>query len=56
MNIGKNEVKHFEDAYNKLNNIGILLKKEVDITKLYNEYKDIFDKIKEKLSINEKRA
>ena len=56
MNIGKNEVKHFNDAYNKLNNIGTLLKKKVDITKLYNEYKDIFDKIKEKLSINEKRA
>ena len=55
MNI-KDEVKHFDDAYAKLNNIGKLLNKKVDITKLYNEYKDIFDKIKEKLSINEKRA
>ena len=55
MNI-KDEVKHFDDAYTKLNNIGKLLNKKVDITKLYDEYKDIFDKIKEKLSINEKRA
>ena len=55
MNVGKNEGLNFEKAYKKLKDIGELLKKNTDIDNLYNnkEYKNIFDKIKKKLSNNE---
>ena len=59
MNVGKNEGIKFDKAYQKLENIGKLLrKKNLDINELYNnkEYKHIFDKIKKKLSNNEERA
>ena len=58
LNVGKNEGANFDKAYKKLKDIGKLLEKDTDIDKLYNnkEYKNIFDKIKKKLSNNEQRA
>jgi len=58
LNVGKNEGVNFEKAYIKLGAIGELLKKNTNIGELYNnkEYKNIFDKIKKKLSNNEERA
>jgi len=58
LNVGKNERVNFEKAYEKLGAIGELLKKNINIGELYNnkEYKNIFDKIKKKLSNNEERA
>ncbi len=56
MNSGKNEEKKFKFACDKLDDIGKLIRQNTGITELYNEYKEIFDKIKEKLSNNEERA
>ena len=58
MNLGKNEGEHFDNAVEKLDNIGKELKKNSGITEIYSnkEYKNIFDIIKEKLSTNEQRA
>ena len=56
MNSGKNEEKKFKFACDKLDDIGKLIRQNTGIIELYNEYKEIFDKIKEKLSNNEERA
>ena len=56
MNSGKDEEANFNIAYNKLDEIGNLLKDNTPVIDLYNKFKDIFDKIKEKLSNNEERA
>ena len=58
MNLGNNEEEHFNNAVEKLDNIGKELKNNTDFDKIYSikEYKDIFDKINEKLSNNEKRV
>jgi hypothetical protein len=56
MNSGKDEGKAFDSAYNKLNQIKTDLQSNMDIIDLNNNYKDIFKKIKEKLSNNEDEA
>ena len=56
MNSGKNENKNFENAYETLEKIEIYLKDRTNIIELNNNYKDIFKKIKEKLSNNEDEA
>ena len=58
MNLGNSEEEHFNNAVEKLDNIGKELKNNTDFDKIYSikEYKDIFDKINEKLSNNEKRV
>ena len=56
MNAGKDEDASFNFAYNKLDEIGNLLKENTGVIELYKKFKDIFDKIKEKLSNNEERA
>ena len=52
----KNERKKFENAYETLEQIKKDLKDNISITTLNNKYKEIFKKIKEKLSNNEDRA
>ena len=56
LNAGKNEEDSFNNAYNILEKIGNLLKENTDIIKLYEQFKEIFDTIKERLSNNETRA
>ena len=56
MNSGKDKNRNFDDAYEQLEEIGKLLKNKTDVIKLNNKYKDIFKKIKEKLSNNEERS
>jgi len=48
MKSGKDENKNFENAYDKLEEIGQKLKSKTNIIELNNLYKDIFKKIKEK--------
>ena len=56
MNSGKDENKNFESSYEILEQIEKYLKDNTNIIELNNHYKDIFEKIKEKLSNNEDRA
>ena len=56
MKSGKDENKNFDNAYEKLEEIGKKLKNKTNIIELNNLYKDIFKKIKEKLSNNEERS
>ena len=53
---GKDENKNFENAYEKLEEIGQKLKSKTNVIELNKLYKDIFKKIKEKLSNNEERS
>ena len=56
MNLTKDEENSFNYAYNKLYEIGDFLRNNSSIIKLYSEFKDVFDIIKEKLGSNEERA
>ena len=59
MNQGKDEETNFNNAYNLLDKIGESIKSKNNndiIVELYSEYKEIFDKIKQKLCNNEERA
>jgi len=56
MNSRKDEIKNFDNAYETLNKIGEYIKDKTDIIELNNQYKEIFKKIKEKLSNNEEEA
>ena len=56
MNYGKDENKNFDQAYEQLEIIGNLLKNKPNIIELNEKYKEIFKKIKEKLSNNEERS
>jgi len=56
MDLNKDEENSFIYAYNKLYEIGDFLRNNNSIIKLYTEFKDVFDIIKEKLGINEERA
>ena len=55
MNCGKDETSSFNNAYKILEDIGTELNKK-SIIELYNNYTEIFDEIKKKLSNNEERA
>ena len=48
MNAGNDEHKNFKFAFKKLEVIGESFKNN-DATKIYESYKDIFDKIREKI-------
>ena len=58
MNLGNSEEEQFNNAVEKLDNIVKELKNNTDFDKIYciKVYKDIFDKVKEKLGNNEKRV
>ena len=58
MNSGDDEIKNFNRAYEKLDEIGELFKNNIDVNELINneKYKEIINKIKEKLSHNEDEA
>lgn len=55
-NSAKDDNTKFDNAYEQLEKIGELLKNKTNIIELNNQYKDIFKKIKEKLSNNEERS
>ena len=55
MNSRNDESKNFEIAFKKLDEIGVSLK-DNKATDIYNKYKDIFEKIREKISNDEKKA
>ena len=55
MNAGNDEHKNFKFAFDKLEEIGESFKNN-DATKIYESYKDIFNKIREKISNNEGKA
>ena len=55
-NSGKDDKTNFDYAYKTLTDIGDYLKSKTDIIELNNKHKDIFKKIKEKLSNNEEEA
>ena len=56
MNSGKDEEKNFDNAFTKLEEIGNLIKTNIDNIESNKNFKEIIDKIKEKLSNNEERA
>jgi len=58
INLEENEENHFNIAVEKLNNIGKELKNNTDFTEIYKnkEYKNCFDKIKDKLSNNNQKV
>ena len=56
MNAGKEENISFESAYEQLEKIGDLLKNKPNIIELNIQYKDLFKKVREKLSTNEERS
>lgn len=49
------EKRNFNTELDKLKNIGITLKDKIAV-EIYNEYKEIFDKIRKKISNNEEKA
>ena len=55
MNAGRDENQNFKIACDKLDEIDLSLKNKKAI-EIYEEYKDIFEKIREKISNNEEKA
>ena len=56
MTIEKDEDKHFNSAYEKTKKFGKLLKQNTNFDQFYEENKEIFDKLKEKLRNNEEES